>query len=505
MNNKSLAFKLNTSFLILLAFILTSAIYSILMNNKTQGYADDVANNWFPSVNSTAIMGNEMTKFSRRQVLVIATYLGDRLQNLKANMEDLATWKKNFETQLETHRKTYATDPEEIAIIEALTKEWKKYIEFVDRDLELVKQKPILGLEHYQANTKGQAILVTKEIDKLTKYNYDNGVKTSTKGNSLTAITNFTMAGIVISSIIISLIIFQIIRTSTNSISTAVTNLKKQSVTTSKIAGELKSSSQSLSDSVAEQAASIHETSAAINEITSMVNRTAENAKESTNVAKSASDKAEEGQKTMLRLVQAMETIQESSGQLQNIAVIINQINTKTAVINDIVSKTELLSLNASIESARAGEYGKGFAVVAEEVGNLAKISGKSAHEIQELITTSQDQVNQILNVTKERVADGKKVTTEAQESFLHISEDISNMSNVIQQISEATREQEIGVRQISTAMSQIDKATQNSQVAVNTTSESSNNLVEQSNKLDTTAKDIEILIKGKVMDESHG
>lgn len=252
-----------------------------------------------------------------------------------------------------------------------------------------------------------------------------------------------------------------------------------------------------LADSVAEQAASVHETSAAINEITSMVNRTAENAKESSNVAKAASDKAEEGQTTMKRLVAAMETIQESNAQLQNIAVIINQINTKTAVINDIVSKTELLSLNASIESARAGEYGKGFAVVAEEVGNLAKISGKSAHEIQELITSSQEQVNTILGLTKERVDDGKKVTAEAQESFLHISEDISNMSTVIEQISDATREQEIGVRQISTAMSNIDRATQNSQSAVSTTAESANILVGQSEKLDKTTKDVEFLIAG--------
>jgi methyl-accepting chemotaxis protein len=62
---------------------------------------------------------------------------------------------------------------------------------------------------------------------------------------------------------------------------------------------------------------------AAINEITSMVNRTAENAKESTNVATGASQKTESGQKTMERLVNAMETIQESNNQLQSIAEII--------------------------------------------------------------------------------------------------------------------------------------------------------------------------------------
>ena len=305
------------------------------------------------------------------------------------------------------------------------------------------------------------------------------------------------MISIIIFSVILSFIIIQIISKTTKSIKKSVSNLKEQSVTTHEIATNLKNDSQTLSNSVSEQAASVHETTAAINEITSMVNRTAENAKESTEVAKGASEKAEEGQVTMTKLVSAMETIQESNSQLQNIAVIINQINSKTAVINDIVSKTELLSLNASIESARAGEYGKGFAVVAEEVGNLAKISGKSANEIQELITSSQEQVNTILGLTKERVDEGKKVTAEAQESFLKISEDISNMSSVILQISDATREQEIGVRQIATAMTNIDRATQNSQAAVNTSSESAKILVKESDLLDKTTKDVEILITG--------
>ena len=95
----------------------------------------------------------------------------------------------------------------------------------------------------------------------------------------------------------------------------------------------------------------------------------------------------------MTHLVTSVETIQKSNEQLQDISEIIVQINSKTTVINDIVAKTELLSLNASIESARAGEQGKGFAVVAEEVGNLAKISGKSAKDIQDLITKSEEQV----------------------------------------------------------------------------------------------------------------
>jgi len=310
-------------------------------------------------------------------------------------------------------------------------------------------------------------------------------------------ITIGVMTVAMIASVIVTVVTISIVRTASKKISNSAGILKRLGESASGIGNSLQSSSESLSAAVSKQASSVHETSAALDEITSMINRTSENAKASLQVAKESSQKAEEGEKIMMRMVAAMEAIQESSAQLQNIANIITQINSKTAVINEIVSKTELLSLNASIESARAGEHGKGFAVVAEEVGNLAKVSGKSANEIQALIQSSQEQVNQIIQSTKLRVEDGKKVTNEAQETFHKISENISNMSSVIEQITEATKEQEIGIRQISTSMLDIDKVTKDNQVVVGTSSEFSSKLVEQSKKIDETAKEIERTVTG--------
>jgi methyl-accepting chemotaxis protein len=498
MGNRSLAFKLNTSTIILLLLIAGVSIYSALMINKTQSYADDTGSNWLPSIAAIGELNRDLTNAPRRLAIYTLDWTFNLPENSKA--KDAETLQK-FISKLDQDLKAYPpliSGPDEQKIYDKCIATWKLLQVQIKENQALAESgEGVESFVMYHAKTLPLVLELGNNLVEMSDYNYNGGINSTKQGAYLTNLTNITMVSTIGASVIIALFIFQIIKKSTNLIETAIKNLKGQSISTNKIANDLKKGSQTLADSVSEQASSVHETSAAINQITSMVNRTAENARESTTVAKSASEKAEEGQKTMHKLVSAMETIQESNTQLQNIAVIINQINAKTAVINDIVSKTELLSLNASIESARAGEYGKGFAVVAEEVGNLAKVSGKSAHEIQELITASQEQVNKILGLTKERVDEGKKVTAEAQESFLKISEDISSMSGVIQQISEATKEQEIGVRQISTAMSQIDKATQNSKTAVNSTAESSAHLVEQSDKLDTTAQDISLLIMG--------
>ena len=498
MGKKSLSFKIITSISILVILILFSCIYCITMINKTQTYAQETGGNWMPSIEAFSRINLYIGNLSRREVLVIADSIANQKERMTDNMKDLDKFKDQLSKEIKEYDTLGLIDTGEHELYNNTFAAYNAYMKTYEDEITLIKQgKGIEAINHYNKIGRPALFNFTTAVEKESNYNIDGGRNSTKQGANLTTITNWTMAIVIIISIAISFVIVTIILKLTASIKIAIEELKKQGDNTMVISKTLMKSSQSLSESVTEQAASVHETTAAINEITSMVNKTSENAQESTNVAKNASTKAESSQVTMKKLTNSMETIQESNSQLQNIAEIINQIHAKTSVINDIVSKTELLSLNASIESARAGEYGKGFAVVAEEVGNLAKVSGKSAHEIQELIVKSQEEVNKILSITKERVAEGKIVTVEAQESFSNISEDIVNMVSVIEQISAATKEQDIGVRQITTAMSEIDRATQRNQTSVNETAQSSNELVEQGEKLISTTKEIELLIMG--------
>ncbi|KAB8041079.1 hypothetical protein GCL60_03835 [Silvanigrella paludirubra] len=221
---------------------------------------------------------------------------------------------------------------------------------------------------------------------------------------------------------------------------------------------QLKSSSSSVKKYSKEQESSIQSTAAAISEITSMIGKTTELTGNSAKLANEISMKAEDGEVSMKNMISSMQGIHEASSRLKEIESIINEIETKTKVITKIVAKTELLSLNASIEAARAGEHGKGFSVVAEEVGNLAHTSGKSSNEIRTLLQKSREEVQRILVQTLEKVEDGQKRTTKVSESFTDIVQGIKEINHQMGQVSDATKEQEIGVKQISNAMGLLDQ-----------------------------------------------
>lgn len=246
-----------------------------------------------------------------------------------------------------------------------------------------------------------------------------------------------------------------------------------------------------------QQAAAVQETVAAMEEMNSMINQSNDYIQEALGSAKKVSQSTEEGAQIMRRMVDAMESIQEANSQLQNMANIINEISAKTNVINDIVFKTQLLSFNASIEAARAGQHGRGFAVVAEEVGNLAQMSGAAAKEIKNLLDDSQKQVLQIVDVTKARSEDGQVVSKEAQTTFESIAHEIKAVSSQIENISDAAREQENGIQQTSVAMNKLDEATTRSAAMGQQISQSALQLGDQSLRMKQIMNATAVLVQG--------
>lgn len=221
-------------------------------------------------------------------------------------------------------------------------------------------------------------------------------------------------------------------------------------------AGEIRSASDELSRRTEQQAASVEETAAAVEEITATVKSTADRAKEAGSLVGQTRTEAENSGVVVKKAVTAMGEIKGSSEQIANII----------GVIDDIAFQTNLLALNAGVEAARAGEAGKGFAVVAQEVRELAQRSATAAQEIKELITKSGNQV-----------LDGVNLVDQTGEALQKILGSVSEVSDLVGAIVEATDQQAIGLQEINQSVNTIDQGTQQNASMVEETTAASHNL----------------------------
>jgi hypothetical protein len=241
---------------------------------------------------------------------------------------------------------------------------------------------------------------------------------------------------------------------------------------------DLSSSAQKSATASSQESAAIQESVAATAEMTSMLSQTAGHTESANNLSRQTLEHTKHGTDTMRAMAKSMEEIGVANSRLKEIINIIGTISGKTNVINEIVFKTQLLAVNAAIEAARAGHHGKGFAVVANEVSNLASLSGKASSEIRALLDQSRMQVTDIVTNTSQSVDVGRKVTGEALRAFEGISKALNEINDMVQQIFDATREQEAGVRQTSQAMEEL-----------NTTTSTNNSLAQENAQLSEKIK----------------
>jgi methyl-accepting chemotaxis protein len=212
----------------------------------------------------------------------------------------------------------------------------------------------------------------------------------------------------------------------------------------------LLTSSQHSEKTVAEQSAAIEQISHAMREMFVSVRHIAEYAANGAAEAEQANSDAKAGQ---VVVANAVKTIEKLSEEVKTTAVVVNQLDAFTNNVNDILDtirgiadQTNLLALNAAIEAARAGEQGRGFAVVADEVRTLASRTQASTQEIQqvlqELRSTSKEAVEAMqrgINIAN----DGVKSTALAGDALTGISNKVSAINVVNEQIAAATEEQQ--------------------------------------------------------------
>ncbi len=216
---------------------------------------------------------------------------------------------------------------------------------------------------------------------------------------------------------------------------------------------QVNSTAQSLAQGSTEQASSIEEVSSSMEEMNSTVKQNADNAQQTTGIAVKSATDGQEGGKAVAATVEAMKSIADKIG-----------------IIEEIARQTNMLALNAAIEAARAGEHGKGFAVVAAEVRKLAERSQSAAKEISEVSTSSVE------------------IAESAGKILQEIVPGIQKTAELVQEINASSNEQSTGIDQVTKAIYQLDQVIQANSAATEEMSAASEELSEQAEQLLDTA-----------------
>ena len=239
------------------------------------------------------------------------------------------------------------------------------------------------------------------------------------------------------------------VRRSTESITTAST--------------EIAAGSQDLSSRTEQTASSLQQTASSMEQLTGTVRQSADSARQANQLAASASSVAERGGQVVAGVVVTMGEINDSSRKIADII----------GVIDAIAFQTNILALNAAVEAARAGEQGRGFAVVASEVRSLAQRSAAAAREIKGLIGTSVDKVEQ-----------GTRMVADAGATMKEIVASVQRVNDIIGEISASASDQSDGIGQVNGAVTQHDHMTQQNAALVEQSAAAAESLKEQAHQL---------------------
>lgn len=232
-------------------------------------------------------------------------------------------------------------------------------------------------------------------------------------------------------------------------------------------------SSAALSRGAAEQAETVQELTVSVNEIAGKTKLNAQNAEKANELVSNVMENAAKGNEQMKDMLKAMDEINISSG----------NINKIIKVIEDIAFQTNILALNAAVEAAHAGQHGKGFAVVAEEVRTLAAKSANAAKETTELIEGS---IN--------KVEAGTKIANSTAAALDQIVEIVESAANLVGSIAIASNDQADSIEMVDQSIKKVSQVIQTNAATSQESAAASQELSSQASHMMKISKAFKLL-----------
>jgi twitching motility protein PilJ len=251
-----------------------------------------------------------------------------------------------------------------------------------------------------------------------------------------------------------------------------------------------------LAEAAEHQAQEIAGASAAINEMAVTIDQVSSNASESAAVAERSVKIANTGAEVVQSTIDGMDTIreqiQDTAKRIKRLGESSQEIGDIVSLINDIADQTNILSLNAAIQASMAGDAGRGFAVVADEVQRLAERSSAATKQIEALVKTIQSDTNEAvisMEQTTAEVVRGARLAQDAGVALEEIETVSANLAELIQNISNAARQQAASAGHISNTMNVIQEITLQTSSGTTETAGSIGTLAEMAVELRTSVE----------------
>jgi methyl-accepting chemotaxis protein len=497
-----IATKLLVSFAIVLVLCIALGLFSILQLARVNQTSTDLETNWMPSVRTLLEIKFDMARFRSQEMQHI----------LSTTDTDMAKYEKAM-AGLQDHMQTTRREYEKLISEPAERTIYAEFNQLVDQ--YFAENKKVLTLSRANQNDEARVMIrgnsskifaaASEKIEKLAQINIDGGVQASKVGDELYASSRSWIIAALVACVALGTLqaiwLARIIsRPLNNALEVAQTvaagNLTSIITVTSKdetgqllqalkdmntslrdivgqvregtdiiatASGQVASGSLDLSARTEQQASSLEETASSMEELTSTVKQNGDNARRANELAGSASSIAVQGGEVVSQVVHTMGSINESANKIVDII----------GVIDGIAFQTNILALNAAVEAARAGEQGRGFAVVASEVRNLAQRSAAAAKEIKALI-----------NDSVEKVGTGSRLVEQAGKTMQEVVTSVQRVTTIMGEITNAGREQEVGIDQINNAIAEMDTVTQQNAALVEEAAAASASMQEQADKL---------------------
>lgn len=259
-----------------------------------------------------------------------------------------------------------------------------------------------------------------------------------------------------------------------------VSRINETAVNVAAASQETQQTALHLAEASEHQAQEIAGASAAVNEMAVTIDQVSANAAESAAVAERSVSIANNGAKVVQNTIHGMDTIreqiQDTSKRIKRLGESSQEIGDIVSLINDIADQTNILALNAAIQASMAGDAGRGFAVVADEVQRLAERSAAATKQIEALVKTIQNDTNEAvisMEQTTAEVVRGARLAQDAGVALEEIENVSTTLAELIQNISNAARQQASSAGHISNTMNVIQEITSQTSAGTSATAQS--------------------------------